>query len=161
MAYTTLVSGQGWNQIPGKLIHVSGGLNYVWGVNSVHDIYMCQRPCTGSNWYHSTCTLCMLQKYHWQYRGTCNTSCLTVKLLIRLHACSYQTVIININTGIPSKTPPQLTRKIYVHPGLLYVELQCPDIVPDHHFYTYIGFVRQVSRGLNSLACNLLHSFIY
>ena len=52
MAFTTLVSGQGWTQIPGKLIHVSGSTTYVWGVNSAHDIYMCQRPCTGSNWQH-------------------------------------------------------------------------------------------------------------
>ena len=51
-ATLTLVSGQGWSQIPGKLIHVSGGMNYVWGVNSGHDIFMCQRPCTGSNWKH-------------------------------------------------------------------------------------------------------------
>ena len=50
MAFTTLVSGQGWTHINGKLIQVSGGLNYVWGVNNLHNIYMCQCPCTGSNW---------------------------------------------------------------------------------------------------------------
>ena len=52
MAFTALVSGQGFIHIPGKLVHVSGGLNYVWGVNRADDIFVCQRPCTGSNWQH-------------------------------------------------------------------------------------------------------------
>ena len=43
-----LVSGQGWSQIPEGLISLSGNLNYIWGVNSDHQIFMCQRPCTGS-----------------------------------------------------------------------------------------------------------------
>ena len=47
MAFTALVSGEGFIQIPGRLVHVSGGLNYVWGVNSADDIWMCERPCTG------------------------------------------------------------------------------------------------------------------
>ena len=50
MSFTALASGQGWTQIYGKLTHVSSSLNYAWGVNSAHDIYMCQRPCTGRNW---------------------------------------------------------------------------------------------------------------
>ena len=52
MAFTALVSGRGIVHIPGKLVYVSGGLNYLWGVNREQDIYMCQRPCTGKNWKH-------------------------------------------------------------------------------------------------------------
>ena len=51
MAFTALVSGQGFTQIPGRLVHVSGGINYVWGVNRADDIWKCERPCTG-NWEH-------------------------------------------------------------------------------------------------------------
>lgn len=46
-SFTVLVSGQGWTQIPRGLTHVSSNLNYIWGVDSNDDIFMCQRPCTG------------------------------------------------------------------------------------------------------------------
>ena len=36
-----------WNKIPGGLIHVSGNLNYIWGVNKAGSIYLTQRPCSG------------------------------------------------------------------------------------------------------------------
>ena len=35
--------------IPGGLKHVSGSVNYLWGVNTADNIYRCDRPCTG-NW---------------------------------------------------------------------------------------------------------------
>ena len=56
-----LVSGGEWNYISGRLTHVSGGLTYVWGVNRQQNIYMCQRPCTGSNWRRITGTLRLVQ----------------------------------------------------------------------------------------------------
>jgi len=37
-----------WTRIPGPaLIHISANINYVWGVDKRHEIYMCRRPCTG------------------------------------------------------------------------------------------------------------------
>ena len=42
------MSGQGWTQIPRGLTQVSGGLNYIWGVDKDKNIFMCQRPCTGA-----------------------------------------------------------------------------------------------------------------
>ena len=50
-SFTVLVSGQGWTEIPRGLTHVSGGLNYIWGVDNNMDIFMCRRPCTGA-WTH-------------------------------------------------------------------------------------------------------------
>ena len=41
------VSGQGWTQIPRGLVHVSGNLNYIWGLDKDMKIYLCTRPCTG------------------------------------------------------------------------------------------------------------------
>ena len=48
VGYSSLVTGQGWTQIPEGLIQLSGNLNYVWGVNGNGNIFMCQRPCTGA-----------------------------------------------------------------------------------------------------------------
>ena len=41
---------EGWEQITGGLKHVTASVNYVWGVTKDGEIYMCERPCTGSNW---------------------------------------------------------------------------------------------------------------
>ena len=41
-----------WQQINGRLKHVSASVNYVWGVNSANSIFKCVKPCTGSNWVH-------------------------------------------------------------------------------------------------------------
>ena len=49
---TALTSSQEWTHIPGKLTHVSGSITYVWGANREKQIFMCKRPCTGSNWKH-------------------------------------------------------------------------------------------------------------
>ena len=48
IGYSSLVTGQGWTQIPEGLIQLSGNLNYVWGVDNEQNIFMCQRPCTGT-----------------------------------------------------------------------------------------------------------------
>ena len=43
--------GQLWQQIPGKLKHVSISKNYIWGVNSADHIYMRGFPIVdGSEW---------------------------------------------------------------------------------------------------------------
>ena len=39
-----------WQQIPGRLKHVTASVNYVWGVDTADKIYRCAKPCTGSNW---------------------------------------------------------------------------------------------------------------
>ena len=38
---------QEWTQIPRSLVHVSGNLNYIWGLDKDMKIYLCTRPCTG------------------------------------------------------------------------------------------------------------------
>ena len=48
--YFAAVHAQNWVQIPGGLKHISGSVNYVWGVNSADEIsvyIMCPNPCTG------------------------------------------------------------------------------------------------------------------
>ena len=40
-----------WTEIPGGLVNIGSSVNYLWGVNSNDDIYICTRPCTGS-WTH-------------------------------------------------------------------------------------------------------------
>ena len=40
-----------WRRIPGGINHVSISVNYIWGVNSRHQIFRCPRPCTG-RWTH-------------------------------------------------------------------------------------------------------------
>ena len=52
LTVTTLVSGQQeWTNvmIPGALTHVSSSLTYVWAVDHLDKIYLCRRPCSGSN----------------------------------------------------------------------------------------------------------------
>ena len=39
--------GSEWIKIPGSLKHITASINYLWGVNSNDDIFMCARPCTG------------------------------------------------------------------------------------------------------------------
>ena len=36
-----------WIPLPGALSHVSASINYLWGVNSKNQIYVCHVPCTG------------------------------------------------------------------------------------------------------------------
>ena len=38
-------------KIPGGLKHVSGSINYLWGVNAEDKVFRCNRPCLGS-WVH-------------------------------------------------------------------------------------------------------------
>ena len=44
------VYGQKWTQIQGALKHVSASVNYIWGVNSDYQIWMCPNPCSAANW---------------------------------------------------------------------------------------------------------------
>ena len=44
------VYGQNWGQISGALKHVSASVNYIWGVNSADQIWMCPNPCSAANW---------------------------------------------------------------------------------------------------------------
>ena len=37
-----------WQQINGRLKHVTASINYVWGVNSANKIYKCVQPCNGA-----------------------------------------------------------------------------------------------------------------
>lgn len=48
---TQLSSVQQWANIPGSLVKASSSsAGYLWGFNSVNQIYVCQQPCTGSGW---------------------------------------------------------------------------------------------------------------
>jgi len=41
----------GWNRIGGLLKQISSaGKDYIWGVNSNDEIWMCKKPCSDSNW---------------------------------------------------------------------------------------------------------------
>lgn len=40
----------GWEQIRGRLIHVSQGSGFVWGVSMPHSIYRCKLPCNKGTW---------------------------------------------------------------------------------------------------------------
>ena len=47
---TQLSSVQQWANIPGSLVKASSSAaGYLWGFNSVNQVYVCQQPCTG-NW---------------------------------------------------------------------------------------------------------------
>ena len=47
----TVIACANWAQIPGGLTQcVTASVNYLWAVNSADQIWMCARPCTGSNW---------------------------------------------------------------------------------------------------------------
>ncbi|RXJ69814.1 hypothetical protein CS022_23640 [Veronia nyctiphanis] len=39
-----------WPRISGKLKHVSSGKDFIWGVNSNDNIFMCAKPCKGDGW---------------------------------------------------------------------------------------------------------------
>ena len=43
-------AGAQWTQIPGGLTQVSANINYIWGVNSADQIFICPRPCDGKGW---------------------------------------------------------------------------------------------------------------
>lgn len=48
---TQISSAQTWANIPGALVKSSASAaGYVWGFNSQNMVYVCQVPCTGSNW---------------------------------------------------------------------------------------------------------------
>ncbi len=40
-----------YRKIPGGLKHATTSVNYLWGVNTNDDIFVCSRPCTGG-WKH-------------------------------------------------------------------------------------------------------------
>ena len=77
---------------------------------------------------------------------------LSVKMSEGTRSCP----IIRGVVGLHSKATPQLTGKTYAHPGLLYLAVTCISLAL-HAKYMYL----KDNSGLNSLAYNLLHSFIY
>ena len=46
VTYISVASAQ-WENIPGGLKEVSANINYLWGVTSSDQVYMCSRPCSG------------------------------------------------------------------------------------------------------------------
>lgn len=48
---TQISSAQSWANIPGSLVKSSASAaGYVWGFNTQNMVYVCQVPCSGSNW---------------------------------------------------------------------------------------------------------------
>ena len=99
--------------------------------------------------YGVTRTLCYQTEVATTDSDTGQSHMYTNNIRIGLHRCASRYRLIDASTGVPSKTPSQLTGKTYTHPELLYiVELLCHVAILHQHW---------LSQGLNSLACNLLH----
>ena len=67
--------------------------------------------------YHTTCTLILKAEIAPTGSDTDQGHIITHFM----GECAFGDPLLDANTGIPGKTPPQLTGKMYVHPGLLHI----------------------------------------